>query len=147
AVAYFVAGFFLWWGWKLFVPAAETPFGYAIPPTHAIANIYFLADKSWYFGAPIVVGLGIAVIAVRQRLKHLWPTIGLGLDACVGATARIHAGRSVASGLGHISMSFFSIHSSGAAAYGELLYAAAIFLLSMLPYLAWSLWKAYPLAE
>ncbi|MGH9771868.1 MAG: permease prefix domain 1-containing protein, partial [Candidatus Acidiferrales bacterium] len=135
AGAYFIACFLLWWGWKLFVPAAATPFGYALPPTHAYANIYFLADKSWYFGAPIVIGLGLAMIAIRQRLKFLWPAIGLALIAYMGATAHIYAGRfSVAHGLGHIRMSFFSAPPSGAAASGELLYAAVIFALSVLPY-------------
>jgi hypothetical protein len=141
--AYFVACFCLWLGWRLFMPAAETPFGYVISP-HAVANLYFLADKSWYFGAPILVGLGIAAIAIRQRLKILWPAIGLALITFMAATAQIHANRlSVAGGFGHIAMSFFSLPSSRAAATGELLYAVGIFSLSVLPYLVWRFRKVH----
>lgn len=147
AGTYFLACFWLWLGWRLFLTAAETPFGSAIP-LHSIANLYFLADKSWYFGAPIAVGLGIAIIAVRQRLRIFWPAIGLALITCMGATAQIHANRlSVSGGFGHIAMSFFSLPSSRAAAVGEFLYGAAIFSLSMLPYLVWRIRQLKSLAQ
>jgi hypothetical protein len=141
AAAYLIACSLLLCGWKLFMPTAETPFGHAMP--HAFAKLFFAADKSWYYGAPIVVGLGIAMIAIRQRFKGLWPTIGLALIAYMGATARIYASRVSMHNKFTVSMSFFSLPRSSAAASGELLYALAIFGLSILPYLAWRFRNAY----
>lgn len=141
--AYFIACLLLWCGWRLFMPAAETPFGYGLPATHALAKIYFVADKSWYYGAPIVVGLGIAIIAIRQRLSSVWPMIGLGLVAYVAATARIFANRESLQSKFTVSMSFLSLPSSRAVASGELLYALAIFSVSILPYLVWRFRNAY----
>jgi hypothetical protein len=104
---------------------------------HAFAKFYFVADKSWYYGAPIVVGLGIAIIAIRQRLNSVWLAIGLALEAYMAATARIYANRVALHNKFTVSMSFFSLLGSRAAAAGELLYAVAIFSLSILPYLVW----------
>ena len=77
------------------------------------------------------------MIAIRQRLKSLWPVIGLALVACMAATARIYANRAPVHNKFSVSMSFFSLPTSHAAASGELLYALAIFCLSILPYVAW----------
>lgn len=145
AAAYLIACSLLLCGWKLFMPTAETPFGQTLSGMHAFAKVYFVADKSWYFGAPIVVGLGIAIIAVRQRLNSVWLAIGLGLVAYMGATARIFANRETLHNKFTVSMSFFSLPGSRAAASGELLYALAIFILSILPYLAWRFRNAYSL--
>jgi hypothetical protein len=142
--AYLIACSLLWCGWKLFLPAAETPFGHGLSAMHVFAKLYFVADKSWYYGAPIAIGLGFAIVAIRQRLRSAWPVIGLVLEAIMAASARIHADRlAVPNGLGHISMSFFSLPNSSGAAFGELLYAAAIFSLSILPYLAWRFRNAH----
>ncbi len=145
AGAYLIACGVLLCGWKLFMPTAETPFGYA--PPHAFAKFYFAADKSWYYGAPVVVGLVIAIVAIRQRLKSLWPAIGLALIAYMAATAHIYANRVSLHNKFTVSMSFFSLPSSRAAASGELLYGLAIFCVSILPYLAWRFRNAYSLSR
>jgi hypothetical protein len=145
--AYFIACSLLLCGWKLFLPTAQTPFGHELSAMHAFAKLYFAADKSWYYGAPIVVGLGIAVIAVRQRLNSVWLVIGLALDTYMGATARIYANRVTLHNKFTVSMSFFSLPDSSAAASRELLYAIAIFSLSILPYVAWRFRNAYPLSR
>src|SRR5437870_4077450 len=63
AGAYFVACVYLWFGWKIFLPGADTPFGSPTGPMYGVANIYFQAGKLYYFGAPVLVGWGIGLIA------------------------------------------------------------------------------------
>ena len=140
AGAYFVACLYLWCGWKAFVPGADTPFGSALYPIYSVANVYFQAGRLWYYSAPILVGWGIGAVAARQRLRALWPVIGLVLNACMGATAQIHASRSaIPRGLGHISISFFNPGPFSEAIIRKLIYAAVILSLSMLPYFIWRL--------
>ena len=104
AAAYFVACFILWSGWKIFLPGADTPFGVRM---RGLDNIYFQADKFFYYFAPILVGWGVGVVAFRQRFKALWPSVGLVLIALMGGAAQISAGRTtVPSGFGHIAMNF-----------------------------------------
>ena len=140
AGAYFVACFILWSGWRLLLPGTNTPFvridGFAI--------YYFGVGRAVYYGAPILIGWGIGLIAARQRLKAVWPTVALLLIAWMGATSRIHASRTaVPGGLGHISMNFFTLGASGQAISDGLLHALVIFMLTVLPYLIWRLQKAH----
>jgi hypothetical protein len=147
ALAYFAACFYLWCGWNIFKPGADTPFGTPVGPIYGFANIYFQAGKFYYYCAPIFVGWTIGLVAARQRLKTVWPTIGLVPIALMGATAQIQASRTaVPRGLGHISMKFFALGPSGQAIPGELLYALVIFTSSVLPYLIWRLQKAHSLS-
>jgi hypothetical protein len=147
AVAYFAACLYLWCGWEIFRPGADTPFGGRVGPIYSFSNIYFQAGKFYYFSAPILVGWAIGLVAARQRLKALWPTVALVLIAWMGATAQIHASRTaVPSGLGHISMNFFTFGPSGQAISDEWLYALVIFTFTMLPYLIWRLQKARSLS-
>ena len=149
AGAYFVACFYLWCGWKIFLPGADTPFGGGpTGPIYGFANIYFQAGRLYYFCAPVLVGWGIGLVAARQRLKAVWPTVGLVVIAWMGATAQIHASRTaVPGGLGHISMNFFTLGPSGQAVSDGLLHALVIFTITVLPYLIWRLQKAvYPSA-
>jgi hypothetical protein len=141
AVAYFVACFILWSGWKIFLPGTNTPFvridgdGFAI--------FYFGVGRLIYFCAPVFVGWGIALIAARQRFNAAWPTIGLVLIALIGCTARVHAIRpSVPGGAGHVSMNF----GLGPSVEGSLLYALVILSFTELPYLIWRLQKAHSLS-
>jgi hypothetical protein len=141
------AMFLLWSGWQIFLPGVDTPFG-SRPGTHRIfevANIYFQVDRLIYFGAPILVGWGIGLIAARQRFNALWPTVGLVLIALMGGTAQVHASRTaVPGGLGHIRIDF---------AFGRpvqgipdgLFHALVILSLTVLPYLVWRLQKALSL--
>jgi len=146
AGAYFIACFILWSGWRMFLPGADTPFGSGVGPIpiHSRENIYFQTGRLIYFTAPILVGWGIGLIAVRQRLKAAWPTVGLVLIAWMGATAEIRASRtSVPGGFGHIRMNFFNLAISGQSISGSLLHALVIFTLALLPYVIWRLRRAY----
>jgi hypothetical protein len=147
AVAYFVACFYLWCGWKVFLPGSDTPFGASTGPIYGLANLYFQAGKLFYFSAPVLIGWGIGLVAARQRFKAVWPTVALVLIAWMGATSQIHASRTaVPRGLGHITMNFFTLGSSGQAIVDGLLHALVISALTMLPYLIWRLQKAHSLS-
>ena len=140
AAAYLFACFYLWCGWHVFLPAADTPFGAPAGSMYSFANIYFQAGKFYYILAPLVVGWGIVLVAARQRLKAAWPLLALGLVALIGATAQIQASRSaLPARLGHISMSFFAPLFSGRIGTGELLHALLIFTFAALPYVFWRL--------
>lgn len=142
--AYLIACFYLWWGWKVFLPGADTPFGALPAPTDSLANMYFQVGKFYYYSAPILVGWTIGIVATRQRLKALWPTVGLVLIAWMGATARIQASRTaVPRGLGNVSMEFFTLGSSSQTVSQSMLLALAIFTLAILPYLVWRLRRAF----
>jgi hypothetical protein len=143
AAAWGVALFILWSGWNIFLPGADTPFG-----GHregGFANIYFQFGKAIYFFAPILVGWGIGVVAVRQRLKAIWPAVGLMLVALIGGASQVHASRtSVINGFGHINMSF-NLASRAQGGYPDgLLHAAILLAIMALPCLIWKLqevWK------
>ena len=91
-----------------------------------VREFYFDVGKFYYFGAPILIGWGTGLIAARQRLKAVWPTVGLVLIALIGGTAQVHASRpAVPGGVGHISMDFFPWLPSGH--FRGLLYALVIF--------------------
>ena len=141
AGAYFVACIYLWSLWHAFLPGADTPFGLGSPgPIYSFQNICIQAGKYYYIGAPILVGWAMALVAGRQRVKAVWLVLGLALIAWMGSTAEIHAGRTaVPRGLGHISMSFFTIGPYvQRSVFGFLL----ILSFSMLPYLVWRMQRA-----
>jgi hypothetical protein len=146
ASAYFLACFYLWCGWQFFLPGADTPFGGQAGPIYGFANIYFQAGRLYYFCAPVPLGWGIGLVAARQRLKAVWPTVGLVLIAWMGATAQIQAGRTTVPGLGHISMKFFTLGVSGQAISSGLFHALVILALTVLPYLFWRLHTAHSLS-
>jgi hypothetical protein len=144
AGAWVIALFILWSGWQIFLPGASTPFGDHDDRLFDAANLYFQLGKAIYFFAPILVGWGIALIEARQRLKAIWPAIGLVLIALIGGASEVHAGRTaVPGGLGHIRMSFnlaASVH--GGYPFG-LVHAAILLAVTALPYLIWRLQQAY----
>jgi hypothetical protein len=139
AGAYFLACLYLWSIWTIFLPGADTPFGVRwTGPPYALQNLSFQFGKFYYFGAPIVVGWGIGLIAARQRMRAVWPTVGLILIALMGGTAEIHASRSgVPAGLGHIRMDFFAVGPSAQDLYEAIFHALLILLFTLLPYLLW----------
>jgi hypothetical protein len=137
ASSYVVALFILWSGWKMFLPSADTPF----VRIHGFAILYFGFGKLVYFGAPILIGWGVGLIAARQRFKEAWPIVGLVLIALTGGTTQVHASRTaVPAGFGHISMNFTLGPTVPGVPYG-LLHVLAIFTLTVLPYLIWRLQK------
>jgi hypothetical protein len=143
AGVYFVACFILWSGWKMFLPGTDTPFGIRMSAIYSLENMYFQTGRMIYFTAPILVGWGVDLLAIRQRLKAVWPAVGLALIAWMGATARIQASRTaVPAGLGHIRMNFFSLGPSGQAVSDGLLHALVIFTLTALPWLVWRIQRA-----
>ncbi len=132
--AYFLAALYLWSGWTIFLPGAETPFG-TRHPGNWIANLYFQAGKFYYFGAPVLVGWGIGLVAIRQRVKMLWPMVGFTLLSMLGSIANIQASRnSVPNGLGHIRMDF-GFRSSFLGASDTQVHALAILFLIGMPLL------------
>lgn len=153
--AYFVACFILWSGWKIFMPGAITPFAEQITgPIYGLENIYFQTGRMIYFGAPIFIGWAVGLVAARQRLKALWPLIGLAIIALIGSAAQVHAIRPSASGSGgNVSMSFVlgTCPQNLFLAVGycpqdfslSLLHAGVFFLLAVAPYILWRIRAAF----
>jgi hypothetical protein len=139
AGAYFIACLYLWSIWTIFMPGADTPFGVRwTGPPYALQNLSFQFGKFYYFGAPILIGWGMGLIAARQRVKAIWPTVSLVLIALMGGTAEIHASRSsVSTGLGHIRMNFFAVGPSTQILYEHIFRALVILLFTVLPWLIW----------
>ena len=143
AGAWVVALLILWSGWRLFLPGADTPF---VPIYDMREFFYFNLGRSLYFGAPILVGWGIGLIAIRNRCKAFWPTVGLVLIALMGGTAQVQASRTIVPrGLGHISMDFTLGHSVQDTSHG-LLHAVVILSLTVLPWVIWRLQRALSLS-
>jgi len=140
--AYFVACLILWSGWKIFLPGTTTPF----VRLNGFSIFYFGFGRLLYYGAPILVGWGIGLIAARQRFQWVWPTVGLVLIALMGGTAQVQANRpALPGGAGRISMSFTFGRSVQSASY-SLLHVLMIFSFTVLPYLIWRMQKAHSLA-
>jgi len=130
---YLAACFILWIGWMVFLPGRATPFGGG--PHHGLVNLYFQFGKYFYAGSPILVGWVIAVAAIRQRVRSLWPMTSFVLLAWMGTAARIHASRiDIPRGLGHIRMNFV-LWPSAQNTHDDLIHA--LFILSLVgpPYL------------
>lgn len=140
--AYLIACVYLWLGWRVFLPDAETPFGFhASGSVYGLSNVYFQAGKFYYLWAPVLAGWMVVLIAARQRMQPAWVALGLALLAWMGGTAEIHASRAmVPGGLGHIGMSFFTFHGSiHESVYGFLM----ILCVSSLPYLVWEVRRTW----
>jgi hypothetical protein len=134
--AWSAALFILWSGWSAFLPEAVTPFG---GHSHGFANWYFQLGKAIYFYAPVLIGWGIVLVTARQRLRAIWPAIGLVLIALIGGTGEVHVQRT-ASGLRQV-----SLHFTQSAALrlnpGELLHVLVLLSFTTLPYVVWRLWE------
>ncbi|MGB8480842.1 MAG: hypothetical protein WCE63_18720 [Acidobacteriaceae bacterium] len=142
AAAWAVALFILWSGWNIFLPGAVTPFGKGHFRLFDLANIYFQFGKAIYLGAPILVGWGIGLVAIRQRLKAIWPVVGLVLIALLGGTGQVHTHPPVAPGeLAHVSMGFTLDPIVQGIPYG-LLHSLILLSMTAVPYLIWRLQQA-----
>ena len=119
AVGYATALLILWSGWRIFLPGSATPFvrveGLAVP--------YFGLGRMLYYGAPLFVGWGLGVIAVRQRMAMVWPIVGIVVVCLAGAMAQVRVGAvsSVGLAIAPVSVTYF----------------AGLVVLSVLPYLVW----------
>jgi hypothetical protein len=134
AAAWFVALFALWFGWKTFLPGADTPFG---SPNYGLANLYFQLDRAFYYSSPILIGWGIGLIAVRQRVKAVWPVAGLVLIALIGGgTGATRVDAAVPGGTGRISVNLTLGQTDPLLPYA-LLHALVILCLVLPPYLIW----------
>jgi hypothetical protein len=136
AGAYFIACLYLWSVWTIFLPGADTPFGVRwTGAPYALQNLCFQLGKFYYFGAPMLVGWAMGLIAARQRMKAAWPILSLILVALTGGSAQIHASRTgVPHWLGHIRMDFFTFGSSVQGASDGILNVLFILLLTLPPY-------------
>lgn len=119
ALGYLVACTILWSGWRIFLPQSATPFvrleGLAVP--------YFGMGRLLYYGAPVFVGWALGVIAARQRIRAVWPVLGIVLVCVTGAMAQVRVGAAGSVGL--------------AIAPVSVTYFAGLLMVVALPYLAW----------
>jgi hypothetical protein len=130
AAAYFVACYILWSGWQIFLPAKTTPF---VPIDSPTAILYFGIGRNLYIGAPVLTAWAITLLAIRQRLSWLWPTVAFVLVVVIGATASLHTNRPDG-GVGQVSMSFLV----GSFTFPDTLIRMLVMLpLAALPYLVW----------
>lgn len=137
AVAYAIACVYLFLGWRIFLPGAETPFGTRLPgAVYSPANLYFQLGKYYYFAVPVLVAWGIALVAARQRVAALWPGISLVMVAWIGSAAQVRANQGVTAGIGHVSMNLDLI-SSLQSIPDRALHALVIVTFAALPYLFW----------
>jgi|SRR5579871_4702098 len=142
AGAWCIALFILWSGWNLFLPGAATPF----IRIHDLREVlYFGIGRLIFFGAPILVGWGVGLIAARQRLSAVWPAAALVLIAWIGGTAQVHVSPPSTAGAGNISMGFTLASSIQGHPYG-LFHTLVILSLTALPYLIWRLQRANSLS-
>jgi hypothetical protein len=140
AWAYFSACLILWTGWILFLPGTHSPF----IPVDGLANLYFQLGRAIFFGAPVLIGWGVGLVAVRQRFRVFWPTVGLILVSFVGGTARVHASPPAGpAAAGHVSMGL-SLGDLVPGITNGLLHALVLLLLTALPYLVWQVARSRP---
>jgi hypothetical protein len=134
AGAWYVALFMLWSGWNVFMPGSDTPF----VRLQGVAILFFGIGRSIFFGAPVLVGWGVGLMAARQRLKAVWPVVSLVLIALIGGAGRVHVSRTpVAGGLGYIGMDFNVGPGSLRGVPAGVVHAPVILLLTAMPYAVW----------
>lgn len=136
AAAWFVALFILWSGWQIFLPGTKTPF---VGLLDRWAMLYFGVGRLLYFGAPIFIGWLMGLVAARQRLNALWPTVGVGLIALIAGVAQVHANRPLSGGVGHVSLGF-ALGTSVQDFSTLLFHVLVILALAVLPW-PWLLWR------
>ncbi|HEY0758671.1 MAG TPA: hypothetical protein VGD59_05375 [Acidisarcina sp.] len=129
AGAYTIASLILLSGWRIFLPQASSPF----VPVHGTAILYFGVGRLLYFIAPLLVGWGIVLVAIRLRANGPWPVIGMVTIALLGGANQIMAARSVPSAMGHGRMHVAFELSSAASCFG-LAHAGTLLAFTLLPY-------------
>jgi hypothetical protein len=112
AVAYSVALFILWSGWRMFLPTEKVPF----VPVDGWAVAYFGIGRVLYFYAPLLVGIWLAIVAVRSRAGLLWPLIGATAMALIDSVIQVQTVRPTLSRAGSVHLEFASWHPVNSAA-------------------------------
>ena len=104
------------------------------------AAVYFGVGRLLYFGGPIFIGWLMGLVAARQRMNALWPTVGVAVIGLIGALAQVHANQPPAPGLaGHVGLDFAavsSIQDISTVAF----HCLVILALAVLPW-PWLLWR------
>jgi hypothetical protein len=140
AGAYLAACLILWSGWRIFLPGADSPF----VRIDGLTIVYFGIGRDLYSYSPVLIGWGLALVAIRQRVRAVWPAVGMAVMALIAGTAQVHAGHPVAAGeAGRISMGL-TLGSSIQDALHCLLRALAVFAVAALPMVVWRLRRARP---
>jgi hypothetical protein len=135
AVADAVACTILWTGWRIFLPENESPF----VPVEGVAMVYFGLGRMLYWSAPVLVGWSMCVLAARQRIRLIWPAVGMAVVASIACMVQVHTQRAAAgSAWGQVSLGL-AVGSTREAVLGQLVYAAVLFVVAVLPYAAWRL--------
>lgn len=135
--AYLIACLILWTGWQIFLPWSPSPF----VRIDGLAIFYFGVGRMLYFGAPILAGWGIALLAARQRFRTAWPAMGLVLVALLGCMSQVHAIQpAVPGGVGHVSMGL-TLGGSPEDQLGRFIYALVTVAVTVAPYFGWRLLK------
>jgi hypothetical protein len=137
AAAWAVGLLILWLGWNVFLPYSLTPF----VRIQGVEIFVFGSGRLIYFAAPILAGWAIGLTAARQRLKPLWPALGIFLVSLVGGASQVHAARSPIFPFRRVSMGFLfwqgdlsnMLHSF------QFAHFAVNLILTGLPYLVWML--------
>jgi hypothetical protein len=115
-----------------FLQGSRTPF----VPIHGFAIAYFGVGRMLYYGAPLLSGWGMIVLAGRQRVQSVWPAIlGLLAVALLGATGAVDVRPPVVPGdTGDVGIRFFPAALQFPDAAGH---ALLLFVLVALPYFVW----------
>jgi hypothetical protein len=122
----------LWTGWTWFLQGTPTPF----IPVHGFAIAYFGLGRMLYYGAPLLAGWGVVLLAGRQRVRAFWPVVaGAVLVAAVGATGAVDVRPPTVPGrAGDVGIRFFPLQAQmGDAA----VHAMVLLALVAVPYLVW----------
>ena len=139
AVAWYVALFMLWSGWNVFLPESDTPF----VRLQGLSVLFFGVARLIFFGAPVLIGWGVALIAARQRLTLLWPAVSLVLIALIGGAGRVHVSQTRgAGGLGYIGMNFNVGPGNLWGIPSGVVHALVILVLAAVPYFVWRVWRS-----
>jgi hypothetical protein len=81
----------------------------------------------------------MGLVAARQRLNALWPTVGVALVALIAGVAQVHANRPLSGGVGHVSLGF-ALRTSVQDISTFLFHVLVILALAVLPW-PWLLWR------
>jgi len=127
----------LWAGWIVFLPGAALPF----VRIHGLVILFFGIGRMLYFGAPILTGWEIALVAARQRIAAVWPVVGLVLVALLGVMGQVHVNRTAVPHWGlHVGMGF-SLAPFVQRGTNIGLFHVVVISLTVLPYLAYLVWR------